>query len=604
MRVRTVSLWAVLSVVLGTVVVAQSPQLINRQRVLDAVNGVPTTPLPPKESCDADGTPNAVDEDQDGAVDETCRWTAAAAVAWLTVTPGAGAGSSAISYTVVSNSSASGRSGALTIADQSFAVNQAGAAPPQPPGSARYPLELVNIKPVGGHPNGLDSTNRIFRAYPGLDYNIRAAVTGGAFPYTFTLTNAPQGMTVSADGTIAWPNPQANASPTLTVRDRAGTQVSSTWPITVSPNGFRFVDAVAGRNAANNGCAANCGTGTQTNPWRTIKDAFHNTPNREIVYYRTGVYSILDIPSVGVGGDWQHVEFNGTQRSDMWLEYPGDAAVIDFGYQAGSQWGPFIRLAGVNSYIDGFETTRSHIMAFQVAPVSGQRAVTFRRNVMRNHGPGQDGSNAAFIMTMSNYPSVAYGLVIQDNQFINAATCTLKLYSQEKTVIENNLHEKVAAGPELKSDVRRFTVRGDTYLNVAGTAIGGNMHNSAGGVTNGEILFNHVQATVAIRLNQDGLAGPIFVDRNTFRGFLEVDNVGSSNGPFAFTTNVIVNTHRTSAPRPFFDYFSVTAPQRITSTNDLTGLPSAGLLDANGLLQGSFRAQHGPASANPKGHER
>src|SRR5688572_3861262 len=90
--------------------------------------------------------------------------------------------------------------------------------------AANYPLELVspravNTSPAAGYP-AINSENRIFRAYPGMVYNIRAAVIGGAWPYTFTLSNAPAGMTIdSRTGTINWPNPQANASPTITVRD-------------------------------------------------------------------------------------------------------------------------------------------------------------------------------------------------------------------------------------------------------------------------------------------------------------------------------------------------------------------------------------------------
>ena len=62
----------------------------------------------------------------------------------------------------------------------------------QPSFAANYPLELTNIGP------SLASNNRIYRAYPGLEYNIRAAVIGGDYPYSFTLSNAPAGMTINA----------------------------------------------------------------------------------------------------------------------------------------------------------------------------------------------------------------------------------------------------------------------------------------------------------------------------------------------------------------------------------------------------------------------
>ena len=52
-----------------------SQQLIDRQKAIDAINALPAVAPPAaiKESCNADGTPNGVDEDQDGAVDENCK---------------------------------------------------------------------------------------------------------------------------------------------------------------------------------------------------------------------------------------------------------------------------------------------------------------------------------------------------------------------------------------------------------------------------------------------------------------------------------------------------------------------------------------------------
>src|SRR5687767_12569806 len=97
-----------------------------------------------------------------------------------------------------------------------------------------YPLEITNIGPVGV--NGMSANNRIFRAYPGLEYNIRAAVVGGVYPFQYSLSGAPTGMTIdAATGEIRWPTPQSNASNiTLTVRDSAGATRSATWSITVT----------------------------------------------------------------------------------------------------------------------------------------------------------------------------------------------------------------------------------------------------------------------------------------------------------------------------------------------------------------------------------
>jgi hypothetical protein len=111
-------------------------------------------------------------------------------------------------------------------------------------------LEITNIKPAGTGDPVIPSTNRIFRAYPGIEYNIRAAVIGGTYPYTYSLNNAPEGMTInSRTGEIVWPNPQLDASDIqLSVKDSENTTVSTAWSITVSANGFLFVDVWKGRH--------------------------------------------------------------------------------------------------------------------------------------------------------------------------------------------------------------------------------------------------------------------------------------------------------------------------------------------------------------------
>lgn len=70
---------------------------------------------------------------------------------------------------------------------------------------------------------------------------MRAAVIGGTYPYSFTLTDQPAGMTVDSRGVITWPNPPASdSSITLTVAtDSEGSQAQTTWSITVEANKTR-----------------------------------------------------------------------------------------------------------------------------------------------------------------------------------------------------------------------------------------------------------------------------------------------------------------------------------------------------------------------------
>jgi hypothetical protein len=57
-----------------------------------------------------------------------CAWTAVSNAAWITVTSGAsGTGSGSVAYSVAANASTSPRSGTITIAGQTFTINQDGA---------------------------------------------------------------------------------------------------------------------------------------------------------------------------------------------------------------------------------------------------------------------------------------------------------------------------------------------------------------------------------------------------------------------------------------------------------------------------------------------
>ena len=59
-----------------------------------------------------------------------CSWTTTEALSWVTVTSGTGTGNGSVNYSVAANSSTAPRSGTMTVAGQTFTVNQAGVDPP------------------------------------------------------------------------------------------------------------------------------------------------------------------------------------------------------------------------------------------------------------------------------------------------------------------------------------------------------------------------------------------------------------------------------------------------------------------------------------------
>ncbi len=470
--------------------------------------------------------------------------------------------------------------------------------------AANYPLELINIR------SGMDPNNRILRAYPGVEYNIRAAVIGGAYPFTFSLSNAPAGMTIdSRSGLVVWPNPQASATPTIRVTDSEGTTVAASWTITVTTDGFRFVDAVNGRNAANNGCSSGCGNGSSSNPWRTISDMYYNAQATDFVYFRSGRYFVTDLPRVGAGGAWERIEFADYRNPSVWLAAPGHNPIIDFAN------GPLIRLRGNTVYIDGFETTNSRYIGFQYSSLGGI-GPTFRRLRMHTSGPGLDGSNAAMIL-LNVFDAPTNYTVIQDSEFfdINYGTgnCALKIYSQAKILIESNYFHHTDNGAEavvaLKQDIRQFTVRSNVF-NIPGKAIGGNLssyQNAETRTTHGEILFNNVIAGMfAIDLNQNSQAAQIYVYRNTLVGPVRVREADANDGPFTFTRNVIVNNDAGTPSGSHISHYYVTDPSRIVAVQNLAGYPSDNIVDSSGNLTSGYASyvgntghMVGPAPAPP-----
>jgi hypothetical protein len=459
--------------------------------------------------------------------------------------------------------------------------------------AANYPLEIINIKPLGT--DGMTEANRIFRAYPGIEYNIRAAVVGGAYPYVFTLQNAPAGMTIHpATGEVSWANPQADAAPTLLVRDAEGTQVSASWTINTTTIGFRFIDAVNGTHALGNGCIENCGAGAIANPWRTISDMFEGnrdlaTYAGEFLYFRAGTYFVTDMARGSIGTDWERVEFPAT-KPVVWMAYPGENPVIDFGYEAGVENAPLIRFgSGIpvsHAYVDGFETTRSRIITFQ--HLSGGQYNTFRRLRMHDHGPSESGSNGSHIMMTTSVPPSEY-TVIQNCEFYQPyepSELAIKIYGQYKLLIEDNVFHGIA-GIEIKNDARQYTVRRNTFYNIPSLAIGGNMHTET---THGEILFNNVRdnAPLALDLNQDAMAGLTHVYRNTFHGTVRVRNVTTENGPFDLRHNVIVNNDGGTPDGSHIVYEYVLDESRINQVDNLAGYPADGIIDAMGNLTGAY----------------
>jgi hypothetical protein len=463
----------------------------------------------------------------------------------------------------------------------------------QPAAAANYPLEITAPRST------LPSQHRMLKAYPGLVYNIRAAVVGGAYPYVFSLSNAPVGMTVHpATGEINWPDPQATATVTLNVTDMEGTRVSETWTINVTTSGFKFVDAVNGSSS---------GSGSPGSPMRTLADVYTRALANDIVYFKTGTYNTSGISTIDSGAELK-IEIDQARQSVMWLAYPGASPVLDFMY-TGSGSTPRIRLIGTSIYIEGFELTRIMTMGFQVGH-SGGRGSIFRRLNAHDLLNGVDGSNSAFIMTMNTGEGAeGTGMVVQDSTFTNntGTSAALKFYYTTKLLVEDcvfrsSSNESLA----VKMRNRQFTIRGNTFSQMNNEAISGNMFdgdNASDHGHYGEILFNNVidARTAALVVNLQGEAGPTYIYRNTFRGRVTVANTSSDDGPFTFTNNVIVNSDSGTPAGSHITHQNVAAPNRVVASDNLVGFPADNIIDAAGELTPAF-AQYIGAYGHMRGN--
>jgi hypothetical protein len=86
--------------------------------------------------------------------------------------------------------------------------------------AANYSLEIIQPQP------NLNTQNRFYKAYPGLEYNVRMAVAGGDILTGSNSFPVPSGMNIDGRGEITWPNPTEASSPhsvSVRVTDSEGT---------------------------------------------------------------------------------------------------------------------------------------------------------------------------------------------------------------------------------------------------------------------------------------------------------------------------------------------------------------------------------------------
>ncbi len=505
---------------------------------------------------------------------------------------------------------ADGTDGSGGSAGSDAGSSDGGDTPAQPPGI--YPLEIIAPQP------GLGIDSRWYRAYPGLEYRVPVGVFGGAYPFTYALTVHPEGMTIDAHtGILSWPDPPAAAEPydvRVEVEDAAADVVAVQWTITVTAEGFVFVDASAPEG----------GDGTAASPFNSMGD-FYGADHEDagfddfFVYWREGIYA-LEGTFEGTGSE-RYLAYPMTSKPHVWLAYPGETVVIDHSLGDG-QGAALIQgmwaggEAGNDAFIGGirFEHMWNHAWR-----MFGNR-MTFFEDSFVDGGPGADGANSSFLMWQRYDEGGHYHNFIKGCSFADLETGTgaafLKLYGNEKLVIEDNQFSNAQLGAAgegniegiaVKATSRFVDIRGNTLDGIIQHAIGGNFNLCHdvwiryNNVKNSRTASGEDYGALVLNYNVEGV-GEVHVDRNTFEGNVTVREASVEDGPFHFRDNVIVNDNAGDVPMDGSHIVceACASPERVVVDSDnVVGSTADGVIDDEGRLAGAYRDEH----LGLKGHE-
>ncbi len=424
------------------------------------------------------------------------------------------------------------------------------------PAMAEDLLALQIIQPRAG----LTTTNRYYKAYPGLLYEVQISVLGGVFSFYYEIVSAPSGVSIDNDkGILSWSSPsEGSESITVKVTDAVGTSDFVTWPITVTENGFIFMDKVDGKTVASGG------TGTKLNPFKDMNDWYlgdktDDTYAGYFLYWHTGAYSTFG------GGlpqeDGKRLAFTVYRKPLVWLAYPGDSPAIDVDrskiiFYSGSD----------NLYIDGLEF-HNYTQKQAVKANTGLQNMVIRKCYFHDlpddgGGVGHDcvtGSNCAAIYLNQGGGRGQYNTVV-DNRFADLhdiGYVGLLAYDASNLVYERNSHtginnkDSLALG--IKRDNSNWSVRNNRFdlVRVSRAIYWSGNANCASNdppkcASNLEFSYNLIQVgtgrSIEGHLNNYDF-GPMLSKRNTHvidDGFVHVENLTSGRGPVEFRNDVIV----------------------------------------------------------------
>lgn len=462
--------------------------------------------------------------------------------------------------------------------------------------ASNFPLKIIQPQ------QNLDVNNRFYRAYPNLEYNVRPGVTGGNYPYRYSLTTAPNGMSISTTtGEITWPTPQESDTPysvSLLVTDASGNTLSASWTVTVTTNGFYFVDASATVG----------GDGSLSKPWNNWDDFYlGRTDSRyenAFIYFREGTYTYPAHLTYTSSGNSNRLKL--VTHPHVYLGYPNEAVTFD---GEGTTNKIHLQLFGNDFYFDNIIFANSISYGLEVN--SGDRLVV-RRSTFKNFIIGENSDNNAAI-GMKNDPvgpsrsieytptteSNAYDMekmyyLIQDNNFINNDLTGIGSYGITQGLYENNTFNNCGYSCiTLKSTINRITVRGNSITTADGYSI---VAVSQYYVAYADILHNYIKGGVLQFGAFTGDSGPIesHIHRNTIDGLFWLKGIESDDGPIYIKNNIVINDDPNNQIRDSSsEHYSIKDNSVIYSSDNLGGPASSGIIDSSGNLTSGYSSYIG-----------
>jgi hypothetical protein len=406
---------------------------------------------------------------------------------------------------------------------------------------AYTPFALEIIQPHAG----LDTRNRFYRAYPGLEYSVPVSAIGGVFPYRYALTAAPAGMTIDAStGVITWPSPaEGTVEVTVTVTDAAQAVQQVRWPITVTGEGWLFVDAAAPEG----------GTGTREAPFRTLlqvyggsgREAKYADAHRNrFVYVKDGTY-LLDgfIPN---GADVQWTD----RQPVVFLAYPGTRPKLDL-------TGRYLQAETAldNFYLDGFEVgPMTAKMGFRL--LGGSSDVTFWRLRFSDLAASKGSDNQSCIMSANGGDGKRWAILDSSFTRVHHGYGIIG-YAVEKLLVgrcsftemdDPTGTSSLPVGP--KVDCQRWVVRENRFArNAVQNVWLYYVHHEKSPNPYGEmeVAYNLIEAgdgpdAFALTINQGASAVtlPSYIYRNTIVGRIQLFWYQPEFAPMHFRDNVLV----------------------------------------------------------------